>query len=138
MLKGSDRLSQTAMYSGFVNSPPTTLSSSIDSSQTIINIVDGTKLPDAPNLAIIGVDSNAETVLYTGKNGNQLTGCIRGFQNSASAWNSGVSIMRAFTAYDHDTFKANIEDIVAEISDQDWGLITGSATSTDDYGSIAS
>ena len=125
------------MYSGFVNSNPTFLSSDIDSTQTLIDVVDGSKLPDAPNLATIGIDGNAETILYTDKSGNQLTS-VRGFQGVAKSWVANTQICRTFTAYDHDTFKANIEDIVAEISDQDWGLITGSATSTDDYGSITS
>ena len=122
------------MYAAITNSPSTTLSSGITDSDTSIPVTDATKLPAAPNLATIGTSEDAETILYTGITDNTLTGVTREFNKSGtvgakSAWDAGVTISRRFTAYDHDTFKANIEDIVAEISDQDWGLITGSAMS---------
>jgi len=103
---------QTTMYSAIVNSPVTTLSIGIDSSVTTISVTDASKLSLAPNLCTISGGENAETIKYTGISGNDLTGCTRGFQGIAQPWNMGVSVMRAFTAYDHDTFKNNIEDHV--------------------------
>lgn len=97
------------MYPAKVNSPPTTLDGAIDDIVTTISVVDASVLPDAPNLATIGIGDNAETILYTGKNVNDLTGVTRGFQGTAKEWGTGTRIWRVFTAYDHDTFKANIE-----------------------------
>ena len=105
-------MSQSQMFSAIVNSPITTLSTGIDSSVTTISITDISKVPVAPNLLTISGGENAETIKYTGISGNDLTGCTRGFQSNAQSWNMGVSVMRAFTAYDHDTFKNNIEDHV--------------------------
>jgi len=105
-------MAQIQMFSGIVNSPITTLSVGIDNSVTTISITDISKVPVAPNLLTISGGENAETIKYTGISGNDLTGCTRGLQGNASSWNMGVSVMRAFTAYDHDTFKNNIEDHV--------------------------
>ena len=110
------KIAQIDMFSASQNSPITTLSVGIDDSVTIISVTDASKLATAPNLATIGGGVNAETIKYTGISGNDLTGVTRGFQGIASAWDSGISIMRAFTAYDHDTFKNNIEDLNAEIT----------------------
>ena len=43
------------MYAPMVNSPITELEDAIDAEQTTIEVVDGSKLPDAPNLAMIGL-----------------------------------------------------------------------------------
>lgn len=99
------------MYPGMVNSPLTSLIAAIDDTQNTIEVTDGSKLPDAPNLATIGGGENAETVLYTGKSGNTLTGVTRGFQGIARAWSAGTQIGRFFTEYDYAAMKMNIEDI---------------------------
>jgi len=96
------------MYPAKVNSPATTLSSFITDSQTTISLTDASVVPAAPNLAVIGTGEDAETVLYTGKSGNDLTGCTRGFQGTAKAWDSGTSVARFFTAYDYDTLRTNL------------------------------
>lgn len=98
------------MYQAMINSPVTTLASSIDTTQTNVGVTDGNKLPEAPNLATLGAGENAETILYTGKTGNTLTGVTRGFQGTTKAWSAGTQIGRFFTAYDHDTFVKNIKD----------------------------
>ena len=110
-------MSQIQMFSGKINSPVTTLSIGIDSSVTTISVTDASKLSLAPNLCTISGGENAETIKYTGISGNDLTGCTRGFQGIAQPWNMGVSVMRAFTAYDHDTFKNNIEDHADQINE---------------------
>lgn len=98
------------MYPGMVNSPITELAAAIDDVQTTITVVDGTKLPDAPNLAIIGRGEDAETILYTEKTGNVLSGVVRGFQGVAKAWGQGARIARFFTEYDQRAMMQNIQE----------------------------
>lgn len=115
------------MYPAMINSPVTTLASGIDTTQTTIEVTDGTKLPVAPNLATLGGGENVETILYTGKAGNTLTGVTRGVQGTAKAWTTGTQIGRFFTAYDHDALKANIEEIAtlyAKKQQEQWIPIT--------------
>ena len=59
------------MYPAQANSPETSLSGALTAAGTTVNVVDGSVLPEAPNLLTIGADgSTAETVLMptTGKN----------------------------------------------------------------------
>ena len=101
------------MYPAINNSPITALTSDITESDTCIEVDSISSLPTAPNIATIGTDENAELILYTGISGSKLTGCTRGFNGTkADAWAAETKIYRAFTAYDHDTFKANIEEII--------------------------
>lgn len=104
------------MYPAKVDSPSTSLSADITISDTTIPVTDVSALPVAPNLAIMFTGSilsvtDVETILYTGISGNTLTGVTRGFQGTAKAWITSTNIVRTFTAYDHDTFKNNIEDL---------------------------
>lgn len=128
-------MGQIQMYSGQVNSPMTTLSAGIDSVVVTIPVVNASLLPAAPNLVTIGTDETSETVLYTGKVGNDLTGCTRGFQGTAKAWGSGMRVYRLFTTYDHDTVKANIEDLdtraIAHQADTMKGGVHGIASTAD-------
>lgn len=95
------------MYDGMVNSPQTALAESINETQTTITVVDGTKLPSAPNLAVIGQGEDAETILYTAKNGNTLSGVTRGFQGTAKSWSASTPVARLFTEYDWRSIKEN-------------------------------
>lgn len=104
-------MAQQPMYPALANSPGTEISTALTSTSVIISVLDATKLPAAPNLLTIGTDDNPETVLYTGKSGNNLTGCTRGFNGTtAQEWVSGSKVARYFTAYDHDAFRGNIVD----------------------------
>jgi len=94
------------MYPGIVNSPSTTLS------QTTITVIDPSKFPSAPNEATIGTGEDAETITYTGISGNDITGCIRGFEGIAKAWSNGTSIGRNFTNYDYSSLVSNINTSV--------------------------
>ncbi|MED0739028.1 hypothetical protein P4S89_18980, partial [Aneurinibacillus thermoaerophilus] len=105
------------MYPAIVNSPLTLLVAAIDDTQDTIEVADGSKLPDAPNLATIGGGENAETVLYTGKSGNTLTGVTRGFQGTARAWSTGTQVGRFFTEYDYRAMIENIEEMSAQIGE---------------------
>lgn len=99
------------MYPGKVNSPATVLDGAIDDVVTTINVIDGSVLPNAPNIAVIGTGEDAETILYGTKVENALSNVTRGFQGTAKAWNSGTSIARMFTEYDYAKLKQNIENL---------------------------
>lgn len=105
-------MAQTTMYPAKINSPVTSLAAGCTNSDTTLQLVDATKLPAGTNLCTIGKGETAETVLYTGKSGNNLTGVTRGYQSTALAWDIGAEVARYLTAYDIDTMKANIEDLV--------------------------
>lgn len=99
------------MYPAQVNSPGTELAGAIDAAQDTIQVADGAVLPDGPNLLTIGTDEAAETILYTGKTGDELTGVTRGFQGTAQSWAAGTKVARYFTAYDHDAAVSNISEL---------------------------
>ncbi|WP_218966742.1 phage tail protein [Paenibacillus sp. LK1] len=99
------------MYPAAVNSRQTELATDIDDNQTSFTVLDGSALPPAPNLLTLGTDESAETIKYTGKTGNEITGVTRGFEGVARSWMAGTKLARYFTAYDHNTFRGNIEDI---------------------------
>lgn len=106
------------MYPGKVNSPATTLDGGINDTVETINVVDGSVLPNSPNIAVIGTGEDAETILYNTKVNNILSNVTRGFQGVAKAWNSGEAIARLFTEYDYKSLKDNINTIEArKISD---------------------
>ncbi|WP_339194557.1 tail fiber protein [Paenibacillus sp. FSL P4-0176] len=105
------------MYPAAVNSRQTELATDIDDTQTSFTVLDGSLLPPAPNLLTLGTDESAETVLYTGKTGNEITGVTRGFESGAVSWAAGTKLARFFTAHDHDTFRENIADLDQRLSD---------------------
>ena len=97
------------MYPPQANTPETSLSGALTAAGTTVNVVNGTMLPDAPNLLTIGADgSTAETVLMTEKSGNVLT-VVRGQDGTtARAWSAGDVIGRYFTAADQKAMQDNI------------------------------
>ncbi len=98
------------MYPGMPNSPTTELAAAITASQTTATVLNGAVLPDAPNLAVIGGEGElAETILYTSKSGNTLSGITRGLQGSARAWSAGTGISRNFTEVDYAAMIENIK-----------------------------
>src|SRR5690606_33776643 len=105
------------MYHGIVNSPVTELADEIDADATTIEVVDGSKLPNAPNIATIGTGEDAETILYEQKTGNILSDVTRGFQGTAKAWPAGTKVSRMFTEYDHASFRQNIQELNTTLSD---------------------
>ncbi|WP_017687999.1 phage tail protein [Paenibacillus sp. PAMC 26794] len=100
-----------SMYPAAANSRQTELAAAINDTQTSFTVLDGSVLPPAPNQLTLGTDESAETILYTGKSGNEITGVTRGFEGVAKSWVAGTKLARYFTAYDHDTFRDNIEDL---------------------------
>ncbi len=96
------------MYQAKVNSPMTTLSTSISSGTTTVSLVNADVLPAAPNVCTIGLDEDAETIYYGGKNGHTLINVTRGFQGSQKPWSTGTPVARLITAYDLNTIVDNI------------------------------
>lgn len=99
------------MYSGLANSPETTITNNISNSDTIIYVLDPSRVPaDLPNLMTLGTGTNAETVKVTEVDGNALT-VERGFQGTPAAWPAGTVIARNFTEYDYNALKENIAEL---------------------------
>lgn len=102
------------MYPAAVNSKVTVTLGVLNADSTIIEVLDGSVLPDAPTLLVLGSDQTAETVKLTAKEGNTLT-VERGIQGNAIAWPAGTQIARNFTAKDWDDLITNVATIVAKI-----------------------
>lgn len=99
----------STMYPAKAGSPKTVLAIQISASATQITVADASVLPSAPNLAVLGSDSNAEIVSYSAKSGNVLTGVVRGLGGTvASVWDVDTVVARNFTSFDHDRFMDNI------------------------------
>ena len=100
------------MYPAQANSPETSLSGALTAAGTTVNVVDGSVLPEAPNLLTIGADgSTAETVLMTAKSGNALTVTRAQNGTTARAWSAGDVIARYFTAADQTAMQENIKKL---------------------------
>lgn len=100
------------MYPAQANSPETSLSGAVTAAGTTVNVVDGSVLPEAPNLLTIGADgSTAETVLMTAKSGNVLTVTRAQNGTTARAWSAGDVIARYFTAADQTAIQENIKKL---------------------------
>lgn len=89
------------LYPGIPFSPQTFLEANVGEADTIIKVSNVDAFPPAPNLATIGTDENGETILYTAKTADSLSGCQRGVEGAARAWTAGELIGRNFTAKDH-------------------------------------
>ena len=98
----------TTLYPGIAFSPQAELTDNIGAADTIIPVSDAAAFPEAPNLATIGTDEEGETILYTAKTANALSGCRRGVEGTAKSWQAGEPIGRNFTAKDH-------ADLIAEV-----------------------
>ena len=74
------------MYKGIPFSPKTTITEDINAGSTVIKVADTSVFPEAPNLATIGTDEDAETILYSAKSGDSLSGCTKGVEGRAKSW----------------------------------------------------
>lgn len=105
------------MYPGRTNSPRTVLTQDISPGTTTIYVQDGSVLPDAPNLVVIGTDETAETILYRIKIGNTISDVERGFDYSIPrSWQQGTYVSRNHANYDQRAFIHNIQ-ILGNIKD---------------------
>ena len=107
-------MAQNTMYVSKNNSPQTTLTNEITATEQTIPVADISKLPAAPNIVSIGSGDNIELVYYAGISGSTLTGCVRGYHGTtASIWYEDTPVYRAYTSYDHDTFKGKLIKVKA-------------------------
>ena len=121
------------MYEGLAFSPQTTLTSAIGASEQVIPVADVSVFPDAPNYATIGgSDGNGETILYTAKTSNSLSGCTRGIEGTAQTWDSGEIISRNWTAKDHGVLIANLKALEQLLTNVQDGIPTKLADLTAD------
>lgn len=102
------------LYPAAVNSKVTVTLGVMNADSTIVEVLDGSVLPEAPNLLVLGTDQTAETVRMTAKEGNKLT-IERAVQGDAIAWPAGTQVARNFTAKDWNDMIANIATIVAKV-----------------------
>lgn len=121
------------MYEGLPFSPQTTLSSAIGPSDQVIPVSDVSVFPDAPNYATIaGSDGDGETILYTAKTSNSLSGCTRGIEGTAKSWDSGEIISRNWTAKDHNVLIANLKALDQLLTNIQEGIPTALSDLTED------
>lgn len=97
------------MYKGMPFSPQATLADNIGEADTIIPVSDVSAFPDGPNYATIGTDTDGETIRYATKTASALSGCTRGVEGTAKAWQSGEVIARNFNSKDLDALQENIK-----------------------------
>jgi hypothetical protein len=126
-------MAQLPMYAAQVNSPELTLSTAITTTVQSVIVVAGdvtNKLATAPNLFVVGYGEDAETIYFPTAGVESpagiwtFTGCTRakdakGNVGVAKTWAAGTPVTRSYTAYDQDTFKANIEDLALRRSTYD-------------------
>ena len=125
------------MYPAQANSPETSLSGALTAAGTTVNVVDGSVLPEAPNLLTIGADgSTAETVLMTAKNGNVLTVTRAQNGTTARAWSAGDVIARYFTAADQTAMQENIKKLHTGKADKVKSATAGNFAGLDSSGNL--
>jgi hypothetical protein len=89
-----------------VNNWSTTLSASCTDTDTTIHL---TTVVNLPNEGVLSFTDNAEIIHYTGKSGNDITGCTRGYDSStATAHSSGCGIEMRYIARLHNYIKDTI------------------------------
>ena len=99
------------MYKGIPFSPQAALADNIGEADTVIPVTNIDAFPDAPNYATIGTDENGETILYAAKTDSALSGCTRGVEGTAKAWQAGEVIARNFNSVDLDALQQNIRSL---------------------------
>jgi hypothetical protein len=83
-----------ARYEAINETPVSSLAGAIDSSQTIISLRDASQYPAASVTYPVFVMVDSEVIRYSGKSGNDLTGCTRAA--TFTQWVEGAS--RSFTS----------------------------------------
>lgn len=101
----------TYMPQGIPFSPQAMLTDAISETDTVIPVSDVSVFPDAPNYATLGTDDQAETVRYAAKADGILSGCTRGVEGEARAWQADTLIARNFTNADQVGLIENIKTL---------------------------
>ena len=90
------------LYPGLAFSPQAVLADNVGAGDAVVPVSDVSAFPPAPNLATIGGEEGAETILYAAKTETALSGCVRGVEGEPRAWSAGEPIARNWTAKDHN------------------------------------
>ncbi len=104
-------VSLNKMYDGVVNSPETYLTQNLAADATIIYVADSSVFGSLPNLAVIGTDQNAETILIKSKRSDGGLEVQRALEGPAKRWEKTTAIARNFTNFDYQQIKDNIEKL---------------------------
>ena len=99
------------MYPGISFSPATKLTAAINASDTVIPVENTAYLPEGPNIATIGTDDDAEVIIYAVKTATSLSGCTRGVEGTAKAWQVGEVVARNWSLTDYQTLMDNIKSL---------------------------
>ena len=99
------------MYDGVVNSPETYLTQNLAADATIIYVADSSVFGSLPNLAVIGTDQNAETILIKSKRSDGGLEVQRALEGPAKRREKTTAIARNFTNFDYQQIKDNIEKL---------------------------
>lgn len=102
------------MYDGVVNSPETYLTQNLAADATVIYVADSSVFGSLPNLAVLGADQNAETILIKSKRSDGGLEVQRALEGPAKRWEKTTAIARNFTNYDYNQVKSNIEKLNAD------------------------
>ena len=99
------------MYDGVINSPETYLTQNLAADATIIYVADGSVFGSLPNLAVIGTDQTAETILVEKKRSDGGYNVKRSIEGKGGNWARTTPVARNFTNFDYQQIKDNIEKL---------------------------
>lgn len=99
------------MYDGVINSPETYLTQNLAADATIIYVADGSVFGSLPNLAVIGTDQTAETILVKKKRSDGGYNVKRSIEGKGGNWARTTPVARNFTNFDYQQIKDNIEKL---------------------------
>lgn len=99
------------MYDGVANSPETYLTQNLAADATIIYVADGSVFGSLPNLAVIGTDQIAETILVEKKRSDGGYNVKRSIEGNGGSWTRTTPVARNFTNFDYQQIKDNIEKL---------------------------
>jgi hypothetical protein len=101
------------LYPAQAFSPQALLAEIFNSSDTTLTVNDGDLLPAPPNLLTLGTygEATQETILYTVKSGNVISGITRAVEGTATSWDAGTPVARYYTAKDYDDLRYNVDEI---------------------------
>lgn len=99
-----------------MNTVVTFLTEGINATATTIPVNDISVFPVGPNFATLGIDDDAEVVMYAGTSSAALTGCLRGQSGTlAKTWQAGIDIYHAWTAEVANRIMNNLDLVPDEV-----------------------
>jgi len=124
-------MAQLSMFPAKAGSPEATTTDLLTESGTSLVVDNLAHFPaigsEGANTVTIKNGTAWETVRYTAKSATTGAGTLTVVRSGAAwasstgaaqQWAIGSKVSRSFTAYDHDTFKANLADLAARSIDQ--------------------